>query len=534
MMKLPWLTLLLFNISLLDTISVFVSGQEVVGDNSEGNSNSNSDVRLLLLDGPKELWSKSLTPILAFNDVGVRKNNGITITPDGSLAIITTHGAEIYAIDPYTGTQKWSYRPPPAKTIPTVTSTRCHSSVSMLSSRFLVYTVIDDEANADIDDTVSRVVALDWTTGQELWISELLDGVAQGDPLISTDGRYVFLVHNTARETQGFFTILSTHETPGHQTQPGKSLYSEFTGTVGEDSVAFGPPALYRKPTRGNYDPYDGGDNGDPAKSQGDNNSNDFIMWGQTPKPADYASNEVQDGCMYGFQFPRGFNSTDVNAATAALNNYEVTIFQLGRQIRDFQVTTPPVMTNDGQIAYWGVARSGFRGWTNRKFSRVRNAVDGFARNSDFPGQPVFATPAVSHGSDSSQPVVFGGTSSNEFVRLNHDFSESVVVKTNSLIKSRAVVDVNDRAVYYVEEDGTLHQVDFDLLTDTWTHSVVSSTSDSNVHGEMTLTPAGDVLLVADTSGTVKGLQVSEMSSTAIEAGVSRDNGKKMRSLLRA
>jgi outer membrane protein assembly factor BamB len=523
--------------------AIFVCGQQVVDGNSD-----KAELTPLLQNGPIELWSKTLTPIIAFTDVGVHKSNGIKLTPDGaSSAVITTRGAEIYAIDPYTGAGKWSYRPSPAKTTPTPTIIRCQSSASFSSSsssQFLVYTVIDDQASGDIDDTVSRVVALDWETGEELWISEFLDGVAQGDPLISSDGRYVFVTHNTARETQGFFSILSTHETPGQD--PGKSLYSDFTGSVGQDSVAFGPPAIFHNPTRGNYDPYDGGYGGNPAISQGDDNNNDFVMWGQTPKPADYRSKEIQDGHIYGFQFPRDFDSNNVTAASASMKNYDVTFFQLGRQIRDFQVTTPPVITNGGLSAYWGVSRSGFCGWTSKKVSRERNAVEGFTRNSDFPGQPVFATPALSHGSD-SQPYLFGGTSSNEFVRLNYDLAEVVVIKTKSLIKSRAIVDVNDRVVYYVEEDGTLHQADFNVLTDVWSYDTLASSpsssgGDVSVQGDIALTPAGNLLLVADTSGNVKALQVAEMSSAATVGGgatnadMSREGttGSRMRSMLRA
>jgi outer membrane protein assembly factor BamB len=514
------------------------------------------DVQPLLQDGPNELWSIRLPPILAFNDVGVHKSNGVHILPsDGVTAVVTTRGAGIYAIDAYTGVEKWSYRPPPAVTTPTLSVTRCHSGVSFFSSpngddEFLVYTVIDDQSNVD-DDAISRVVALDVQTGQELWISAHLIGVAQGTPLISSDGRYVFVTHNQARETQGFFTILSTHETPGSSSQqPGKIKYSEFTGVIGEDSIAFGPPGIFHSPIRGNYDPYDGGYKGDPTISQGDDNTNDFIMWGQTPKPSDIRANQINNGYLYGFQFPRDFDSNNVTAAAAAFSNYDVTMFQLGRDIRDFQVTTPPVITNDGVSAYWGVSRSGFRGWTSsNRFSRLRNAVEGFIRNADFAGQPIFATPALSNGvaSSSSEPFVFCGTSSTEFVKLNHDFTESVSVATSSLIKSRAIVDVHDRVVYYVEQNGNLHQADLGSLTDMWSYTTITPASavdgqdtvdNISVEGEMALTPNGDVLIVADTSGNVMALQVSEIPPTSATSGgdnstaISREQGT--RSLRRA
>jgi len=180
----------------------------------------------------------------------------------------------------------------------------------------------------------------------------------------------------------------------------------------------------------------------------------------------------------------------------------------MGSFERNFQSLTAPVMTSDGLRAYWGVSRSGFRGWTPKRFSRARSATVGFTRNEDFPGQPVWAVPTLSN--DGPTPTIFGGSAAREFVRMNFDFSEQLVVPTSGYVKTKALVDGDERAVYYVESDtGTLHQANFDDLTDLWNLPVNFS-----VDGEMAITPSSDGVIVADKRGVITALKVAEIVTT--------------------
>jgi hypothetical protein len=239
----------------------------------------------------------------------------------------------------------------------------------------------------------SRVIALDMM-GNELWISDTLEGIPAGSPQVSSDGSYVFLTHNVMDQSLGYFTILDA-------TSAGVVWYSEPAMTEGNSTVAFGPVGIYHTPAEGNYDPI-GGEGGMGAVSEGENNMNDFLMWCNQPKPADAA---IQNGVMYGFQFPRDFDG----------NVTDVSYFQLGQEEVDFQSTTPPVITNSGFSAYWSVTRSSSRAWADKRFSRARTGAAGFTRNTAFPGQSIFATPALSN--NGSDPFVFFGTASTEFVR---------------------------------------------------------------------------------------------------------------------
>lgn len=86
--------------------------------------------------------------------------------------------------------------------------------------------------------------------GSEVWISDPLEGVPSGSPVISSDGSFVFVVHNTLELTLGIFTVLDS---------TGQVFYSESSVGEGNSTAAFGPPGIYHTPVEGNYDPPLGG-----------------------------------------------------------------------------------------------------------------------------------------------------------------------------------------------------------------------------------------------------------------------------------
>jgi hypothetical protein len=329
--------------------------------------------------------------------------------------------------------------------------------------------------------------------GNEVWVSEDLDGVAAGNPQVSSDGAYVFLTHNADSLTNGYFTILDG--------VTGIVFYGGSSGEAGDDSTRrYGPIGIYHTPEQGNYDPIISGS----PMSEGDGNTNDILMWSQSPKPTDES---ISDGFLYGFQFPREFIG----------NASEISYFQMGTFERDFQSLTAPVITNKGLSAYWGVSRGGFRGWTPKRFSRARTVSVGFSRNDDFPGQSVWAQPVLSN--DGPTPTIFGGTAAREFMRMDFDFESQFVVPTQGYVTTAAVVDGGERAVYYVEsETGLLHQASVDNLSDFWTESINFSVS-----GEMCITPRSDILLVADARGVISAFQVAEIPVTEAPSDMPSD-----------
>eukprot|EP00537_Pseudo-nitzschia_pungens_P007088 CAMPEP_0172361548 /NCGR_PEP_ID=MMETSP1060-20121228/5354_1 /TAXON_ID=37318 /ORGANISM="Pseudo-nitzschia pungens, Strain cf. cingulata" /LENGTH=552 /DNA_ID=CAMNT_0013083835 /DNA_START=26 /DNA_END=1684 /DNA_ORIENTATION=- len=439
-----------------------------------------------LLDSPVEIWSAQLFPDIDLGAVDVEAGNGVFMAPDGKHALVTTIGATVYAFNAYSGEQAWVYQPEAVGT----GIARSHSGITYGPlGNYMVYAVVDNENSMSPS---SRVIALDME-GNELWVSDDLEGVIAGCPQVSSDGAYVYLTHNADGLSNGYFTILDG--------ATGGFFYGGSSGeALDNPTKRYGPVGIFHSPESGNYDPITAG----APVSEGDFNTNDMLMWSQSPKPTDES---IQNGYLYGFQFPRDF----------AGNASEISYFQIGSFERDFQTITPPVMTNGGMSAYWAVSRSGFRGWTPKRFSRARDVSIGFSRNDDFPGQPVWATPALSN--DGPEPFIFGGTAAKEFVKMNWNFGETVVVPTEGYVKSKALIDGEERAVYYVESDnGLLHGANFLDITDMWTIPM-----NFTVYGEMALTPRSDVLIVADTRGVITAYQVAEILITASPSEVPSD-----------
>jgi len=176
----------------------------------------------------------------------------------------------------------------------------------------------------------------------------------------------------------------------------------------------------------------------------------------------------------------------------------------------DFRATAAPVMTNQGLTGYFGASRSSFWGWVGTtenprgRFSRAANAQEGFTRNSLFPGAAVYATPAVSN--HPALPNVFGGSAAAEVVTLSTDFSTFSSFTTPDLVKAGAVVDPFDRAVYFADVSGAIHQFP---VSGTWA-PIYSANATGSVEADMTLNSGGWVLYYADTLGTVSAWKVAE------------------------
>lgn len=440
-----------------------------------------------LLSEPKTLWTAQIFPDPSLGAVNIETGNGVTMAPDGKFFMVTTVGATVYAYNAYSGENVWHYQPEAVGS----SIARSHGSVVFSpTEEYMVYAIVDNENSLNPS---SRIHALD-IGGNLLWVSEDLEGVASGDPVVSSDGMYVFLTHNGDNKSNGYFTILDGSS--------GMVFYSASSEDLGYDPTgAYGPIGIFHNPEEGNYDPVE---TPGATISEGDFNTNDMLMWAQTPKPTDTS---IPNGYVFGFQFPRDFTG----------NATDIAYFQMGNFERDFQTIAPPVMTNKGLSGYWGVSRSGFRGWTPKRFSRARSATIGFARNEDFPGQPIWAAPALSN--DGPEPYIFGGSAARQFVRMNFDFSEQLAVATEGYVKTSPIVDGDERAVYYVESDtGTLHQAKFDDLSDNWNFPINFS-----VDGNMAITPKFDVIIIPDSRGVITALQVADIRVTESPSALPSD-----------
>jgi hypothetical protein len=307
--------------------------------------------------------------------------------------------------------------------------------------------------------------------GSQLWISDNIDGEAVGTPLISDNGKYVFLNVNQ-NGSFGFFTILSA-------VMGGSRFFNRLVTTC-----PFAPPGIFHNPVQGYYD-------------GGAGNTNDIIMWS-----CDARAPFLDFGGIFAFQFP-------VNFADDAL---DLDITFLRDASGEFWGRTPPVLTNGGLSAYWTSSGSRYYTWVGEsglaqnQFDRDPTAFVEFTRGG-FQRQPVYAPPALS--SDPLEPMIFGGAASAQFVRLNYDYSESLVIDTSSIVQAKAIVSPADDFVYYVESGGIIHQAHVSDLSDNWSTSVSAATV-----SEIALDSSGLLLYVGDESGTIRSYFVGDVDST--------------------
>lgn len=310
--------------------------------------------------------------------------------------------------------------------------------------------------------------------GEELWVSDLFEGISAGTPVVSGNGEYVFVTHNSDQGTVGHFSILD-----------GLSG-SLFLSQENEDAP-FAPPGIHHAPEEGYYE-------------GGENNRNDILVWSVQPKPDD---DVVGSGGQFAFQFPIGFAGVPDG----------IGYIQLGNDNRDFQTIQKPVFTNGGRSLYWGTTRSQFRCWIgeegkNRyRFNRPRTATLGFSRGKP-PSQSVYAPLALTNSQE--ELFLFGGTASTEFVKLNANFTEELLITTTGLVKTEARISPDDRYVYYVEFNGYLHQASTEDLMDSWVYDIRVP-----VEGESALRKDGTILYIADVTGSIHALRVAEHLSEA-------------------
>lgn len=316
--------------------------------------------------------------------------------------------------------------------------------------------------------------------GTKLYESQQLEGKHSGSPVVSSDGDWIFLTHNSEKNTVGHFTILTPQDDALQVVISRKN-----------ETMPFAPPGIFHNPVEGFYE----------SPVDGTENTNDIVLWSAAPvKNGD----TVEDGFIFGFQ--RFFGETA-----------DLDYFVLGDS-RSFRTITPPLITNGGRSAYWPASRSSyfaFLGKANLKrayFNRKPNLKAAFTLNDEWRGQPCFALPAESVGDDGNTTIFFG-TASEEFVRLHYSLDDrkniifqNISEATESFILAAPIVDPYKRAVYFVESVGKIHQVDHEDISELWSSPLEI---ESGVQGEMALSGDGSVLYAGSTSGKVMAIQVA-------------------------
>ena len=331
------------------------------------------------------------------------------------------------------------------------------------------------------------MIALD-LDGMEVAVSEQLAGEHSGTPVVSDNGAYIYLTHNSADNTIGHFTILSVD--------------SNVTTTALSQSkdMPFAPVGIFHNPAEGFYD--DVYDTLDPYL-----NTNDIVLWSATPA---VSGQTVADGMIFGFQMVTGVPLEDLS-------------FEEFGGSRGFRTITPPLITNQGRTAYFTASRSqlyGFAGEPNlmrAHFNRNPNLkiTEGFETAQGWRGQPIFTVPVETTTADGEIAIYFGGAW-KEFICVTYEIVDKEVslnfttTPTDSVIFADPVLDPEKRAIYFVESSGKLQSVEPDKeMTSNWSYMI-----STGVQGQVALSPDGKKLYLGSTSGEIIALKVAEDDAT--------------------
>lgn len=317
----------------------------------------------------------------------------------------------------------------------------------------------------------SKAVALGNPAGDLLWISDRLEGACAGTPVISNDGKLVFLTHNSNKGTWGHFSILNGAN--------GEALFSR-ANTV----APYTPPGYIWNPTQGNFD-----DN--------NNNNRDVIVWCYAPTPD---ADGVGPGRTFAFQLNRDFND----------NTGDFSVDVLLPEV-DWQATAAPLIVANGLSMYWGVSRSKLRAWqrlTNStgddgKFDQSRTGEFDFDRGDPAWLAP-FNTPQVD---DEANPKIMCMAGADpDFYCLNaNTLAQEWKETTASLIKTEARFSTGGDRVYFIEEDGVIYS--FNAAggrTKHWEQRV-----SNKVKSNFDLSSDGGMLYYGDETGRVGAYQLS-------------------------
>jgi len=425
--------------------------------------------------------------------------NGVALTPDETAILATTQSGGIYKIGAFSGDIMANYTAPPYDN----SIVSCNSKPVVAdyeNNQYIAYAVSD---NRNSLQAMTRIVAV--TLDLELkWISPPFAGNPTGSPFIGQDGKYIYITTNTNFTTLGNFAVIQ-------DMGDSAEIVLEQADTLGP----FAPLGGFAGPAAGNY-------RGGLADGPLEANTNDMILFTHTFLDDDAEVNPARD-VLYGFQFPRGYTGVSSGADPGAY-------FELrGRPEELFVSIAPPMMFNDGFSAYIPAAKSTLSGLhpfedegLNRGSFNDRHFTANFERLNERgnakPWAAMWTTPVKS--SDPVEPIIFGSSASYEVYRIPADFRNNpdnlkTVVTTNTLVK----IDVQvafDTYVYYIEQDdGLVHQANFNNLSDKKTYTNIVDGDVIEFTGQSALRSDGSVLYVPDGTGSIVALQVAELVETA-------------------
>ena len=201
---------------------------------------NNQNIKTEYLKKPILEWTASLCNGKIYG-CGLNTGNGIVSSLDNRFLYATTDDGALSIIKAKNGKIVKKHIP---ESDDNTYYTICQSSVSIFYKRkvnddndydnnnwdvgYLVYSVVDIPNDDNLEEE-SRIIALD-SKGRKLWSSKI-KGVSNGTPVIGTNGKYIYVNHNTHNETKGHISVLDA-------TDNGKIIHTS------RNTLPYGPLSI--------------------------------------------------------------------------------------------------------------------------------------------------------------------------------------------------------------------------------------------------------------------------------------------------
>jgi hypothetical protein len=188
-----------------------------------------------------------------------------------------------------------------------------------------------------IHSIYSEIIAHNAFNLLSLWESQTISGSFQGNPIVSSDGLYTFIVTNSMNKTKGNFIVIDNFN--------GSTIFSESSGDEVGRPIAYAPLGVGRNVARGNW-------------NKGGDNNNDMLVWGElyVEGRGEEDSGGVTwfDGAVHYLQLPSNFSPNNIGTDLVS---------QTGNAIRKTTLSSP-VVPKHGMGAYFSFNSGQIRGWS--------------------------------------------------------------------------------------------------------------------------------------------------------------------------
>lgn len=310
------------------------------------------------------------------------------------------------------------------------------------------------------------------------WKSEKLEGKVSGTPVISSNGKFTFVTHNT--QDGGYFTILSNEN--------GMILFQESAESVYSSNEYYGPIGISRNPQQ-SLERFD------------KNNTNDILVWGPYALENEDLAN---GGSMFGFQVPKKY-SGGKNTSLFMTTRLNFATWNFAT----WTTKSPPALSSIGDAMYFSILSDenfAILGWADGRRFDKGPSWDFFGDSNQ--DQNLFTnTPTL----NPDETKLFVGSLKKQFYAF--DVSNGVLLWERSLdspTSSKARLSLDGERVYFVEsQDGNVVSMNIDG-TFNWEYNLNFETL-----SEFAVSSNNHILYIASTNGTVTALTVAYETSLA-------------------